>query len=84
MLRPDDHGPDVEWLAKQLASLDGKAVKTIGNQVFDAAMMREVKQFQLAHGLVPDGVVGNQTMMQLSSAADLKAPKLKLERGKKQ
>ena len=84
VLRPDDNGPDVEWLAKQLASLDGNAVKTTGNQVFDAAMMREVKQFQLAHGLVPDGVVGNQTMMQLSSAADLKAPKLKLERGKKQ
>jgi len=48
-------------------------------------MMLQVKQFQLAQGLVPDGVVGPQTMMQLSSAADMNAPKLNRERkqGKK-
>ena len=76
-----DHGPDVEWLGRQLAQLDGKAAETSKNQVFDEAMMRRVKQFQLAQGLIPDGGVGPQTMMRLSGAADLKAPKL--NRGEK-
>jgi len=75
-LRLGDRGADVEWLNKQLAQLEGKAAVTGKDQVFDEAMMRQVKQFQLAQGLVPDGVVGPQTMMQLSSAADMTAPKL--------
>ena len=82
-LRPGDRGPDVEWLGKQLAQLEGKASETTKDQVFDAAMMRQVKQFQLAHGLIPDGSVGPQTMMHLSSAADKTVPKLNLEQGKK-
>ncbi|MGC2047097.1 MAG: AAA family ATPase [Gallionella sp.] len=81
-LRPGDHGPDVQWLAKQLAQLHGKAAETTKDQVFDEAMMREVKQFQLAQGLIPDGTVGPQTMMRLSSAADLNAQKLSREQGK--
>lgn len=83
-LRLGNRGADVEWLGKQLAQLDGKVAETGKDQVFDVAMMLQVKQFQLAQGLVPDGVVGPQTMMQLSSAADMNAPKLKLERGMKQ
>jgi general secretion pathway protein A len=75
-LRPGDHGPVVEWLARQLAQLDGKAADTTGDQVFDEAMMRQVKQFQLAQGLIPDGAVGPQTMMRLSGAADKTVPKL--------
>jgi len=82
-LHPGDRGPDVEWLGKQLAQLHGKAADTAKDQVFDEVMMRQVKQFQLAQGLIPDGVVGPQTMMLLSGAADLKAPKLNLEQGKK-
>jgi murein L,D-transpeptidase YcbB/YkuD len=38
--------------------------------------MRSVKQFQLAHGLIPDGAAGPQTMMRLSVAVDAAAPKL--------
>lgn len=83
LLRPGDRGPDVQWLGKQLAQLHGKAAETTKDQVFDEAMMRQVKQFQLAQGLIPDGVVGPETMMHLSGAADLKAPKLNREQGKK-
>jgi general secretion pathway protein A len=75
-LRLGDQGPDVEWLGKQLAQLDGKAAETTQGQVFDEAMMRQVKQFQLAQGLIPDGTVGPQTMMRLSGAADKTVPKL--------
>jgi len=75
-LRMGDRGADVEWLNKQLVQLDGKAAEAGKDQVFGEAMMRQVKQFQLSQGLVPDGVVGPQTMMQLGSAADVTAPKL--------
>lgn len=78
-----DQGPDVEWLGKQLAQLQGKAAETTTDQVFDEAMMRQVKQFQLAQGLIPDGAVGPQTMIRLSSAADTTAPKLDRVQGAK-
>jgi murein L,D-transpeptidase YcbB/YkuD len=42
-------------------------------------MLRQVKQFQLAQGLPPTGIVGNQTMMRLGSATDMTAPKLARE-----
>jgi general secretion pathway protein A len=75
-LRPGDRGPDVEWLGKQLAQLNGKVAETTKDPVFDEVMMRQVRQFQLAQGLIPDGTVGLQTMMRLSSAADATSPKL--------
>ncbi|MFZ5522459.1 MAG: AAA family ATPase [Pseudomonadota bacterium] len=74
-LRPGDYGPDIGWLAGQLARLGGKADEDTSGRLFDEAMMREVKKFQLARGLVPDGRVGAQTMMHLSSMAD-ETPKL--------
>jgi general secretion pathway protein A len=82
-LRLGDHGPDVQWLGKQLAQLHGKAADASKDQVFDEAMMRQVKQFQLAQGLIPDGTVGPQTMMRLSGAADRTVPKLYREQGVK-
>ena len=82
-LRLGDSGPDVEWVRNQLAQLYGKVAETKDTAVFDEAMMHQVKQFQLAHGLAPDGTVGSQTLMRLSSAADVSAPKLSREqRGK--
>jgi general secretion pathway protein A len=74
-LRPGDYGPDIGWLAAQLAHLEGRADEGAGGRLFDAAMMREVKQFQRDRGLVADGRVGEQTMMHLSSTAD-ETPKL--------
>ncbi len=75
-IRPGERGPDVEWLSGQLAQLHGKAADAAKDPVFDEAMVLQVKQFQLAQGLTPDGTVGSQTMMRLSGAADLTAPKL--------
>lgn len=82
-IRPGDRGPDVEWLGKQLALLHGKTAETTKDQVFDEAMVRQVKQFQLAQGLIPVGTVGPQTMMRLSGAADKTVPKLHREQKEK-
>lgn len=82
-IRQGERGPDVEWLRSQLAQLHGKVAETTQDPVYDEAMVRQVKQFQLVQGLTPDGTVGYQTMMRLSSAADLTAPKLSREQGEK-
>jgi general secretion pathway protein A len=75
-IRPGGHGPDVEWLGKQLAQLDGKPAEPAKDTVFDEMMVRRVKQFQLAQGLTPDGTVGPQTIMRLDIAVDTAAPRL--------
>jgi len=78
-----DHGPDVEWLRNQLAQINGTAAEPAEDPVFDEAMLRQVKQFQLVQGLPPTGTVGTQTLMRLGGAADTTAPKLLREpRGK--
>jgi general secretion pathway protein A len=71
-----ERGPSVEWLSKQLARTQGGEMETPKNPVFDDDLMRQVKQFQLAQGLVPDGIAGPQTLARLSSVADQAAPKL--------
>jgi general secretion pathway protein A len=81
-IRPGERGPDVGWLSKQLAQIQGKTAETTGDPVFDEAMMRQVKQFQLVEGLTPDGAIGSQTLMRLSGAADRTAPTLTHEQGK--
>lgn len=75
-IQPGERGPDVAWLRHQLAQIYGTAAEPGQDPVFDEAMVRQVKQFQLMQGLAPDGTVGAQTMMRLSAAADMTAPKL--------
>jgi len=81
-IRLGERGPDVEWLSKQLAQVQGRAAETSGDPVFDEAMARQVKQFQLVRGLTPDGAIGYQTLLRLSGAADRTAPTLIHEQGK--
>jgi general secretion pathway protein A len=82
-LRPGDYGPDIGWLAGQLAQLDGRAAENVGEQLFDEALVRRVKKFQRERGLVADGRVGQQTMMHLVSVTDSAAPKLYSVQGAK-
>jgi general secretion pathway protein A len=75
------HGPAVEWLGKQLAQAKGRSVETTGGLVFDEDLKRQVKQFQLSQGLIPDGAAGTQTLARLSAVTDQSAPRLYPERG---
>jgi general secretion pathway protein A len=76
VLRAGDRGPAVRWLRGALAALSGNATHVQPADVFDDTATREVKSFQLAHGLVPDGKAGLQTLMRLAAAADARAPRL--------
>nr|WP_025918174.1 ExeA family protein [Herminiimonas sp. CN] len=61
-------GAEVDWIATQLAQPPG--------QPFSPALTRQVQQFQRAHGLVADGVVGPMTFMHLNRAAGIDEPRL--------
>jgi general secretion pathway protein A len=75
-LRMGDRGPAVAWLIGQLAQTRGVAPEADREPVFDEALMREVKQFQLDRGLVPDGTAGARTLIRLVGETDKAAPKL--------
>jgi general secretion pathway protein A len=82
VIRPGDRGPDVEWLSKQLAQVQGRTIETRGDWVFDEPLVRQLKAFQLSQGLIPDGNAGPQTLVRLMGLADQAAPKLVAETGK--
>lgn len=82
-MRLGEHGPAVAWLARQLALAQGRVAEPGRDPLFDQALLRQVKQFQLAAGLVPDGVVGPRTLMRLAGVADKTAPQLSPRKGEK-
>ena len=75
-LRIGDYGPDIKWLNKQFAQLDGKTSGVAAKELFDEEMERRVKRFQTDQGLIPDGRVGPRTMSRLIAVTDATAPKL--------
>jgi general secretion pathway protein A len=82
-IRPGERGPAVAWLRGVITQMQGGKAQAIKDPVFDEALMRQIKQFQLAQGLIPDGNVGTQTLIRLLGVTDQTAPKLLRERGEK-
>ena len=74
-IRGGDTGRDIDWLATQLARLDGAGAPQSGAH-YDAALTQEVRAFQAAQGLSADGVAGPKTVMLLSRATDGSEPRL--------
>lgn len=82
-IRIGKRGPVVQWVAGQLARLDGREPPSPATDiVFDDALERQVRKFQIEQGLVPDGHPGAQTLMRLSSAGDRLGPKLSHDGGR--
>lgn len=65
-----------EWLSRQLALARGGKLETPARRVSGDELRLEVKRFQLAQGLVPDGIAGPETLARLSAVADQAAPRL--------
>ncbi|MET0961449.1 MAG: AAA family ATPase [Noviherbaspirillum sp.] len=74
-MKPGDRGPDVDWIAARLASVNGYAPPE-ADRPYDAALAKEVRAFQNAQGLSADGVVGPKTTMALNRAAGVPEPQL--------
>ncbi len=75
-IRSGEGGPAVQWLARQLALARGSVADAGSQTMFDHTLQRQVKQFQLDQGLVPDGLVGPQTVIRLAGVGDSEAPEL--------
>jgi general secretion pathway protein A len=71
-----DQGPEVDWIAAQLAKLNGE-ITQVKNAQFDDRMVKQVRKFQSALGLKADGVVGPITFMHLNRAAGIDEPDLR-------
>jgi general secretion pathway protein A len=67
-LAPRMRGREVEWLRQRLAELDGMPVSKRNAEVYDAELADRVRQFQRSRALAVDGVVGEETLMHLSTA----------------
>lgn len=75
-LAPGARGPAVAWLDQRLARWEGNAAQAGDRDVYDAALTQRVRNFQRAHRLQEDGVVGPLTMAHLATLTDPEAPVL--------
>jgi general secretion pathway protein A len=69
-------GPLADWLATQLASLEG-GTQPAARQISDVALKAKVAAFQQAQGLGADGLAGPITFMQLNRATGVDEPRLR-------
>jgi len=76
VIKEGDRGPHVLWLRAQLARAEGSedpaggtGAKKSASPVFDEELKHRVMAFQQAHFVKADGIVGEQTLIQLNRAA---------------
>ena len=71
----------VPWLESQLALVQERDAEPPVSTVFNSKLIGHVKKFQLLNGLIPDGIVGTNTLILLNSALDSSLPLLNEEEG---
>lgn len=79
-LQPGSIAPLSRWLAYQLDVWEKKPNPEMGRSSYDDAMVERVKAFQRDVGEVDDGVVGTNTLIQLSRRVDETIPVLMINR----
>ncbi|ALC16683.1 type II secretory pathway, ExeA component [Desulfuromonas soudanensis] len=75
-VRFGDKGAGVSHVEQRLASVQGWNPRPGTELLFDETLAIKVRQFQLTRGLVPDGIVGAQTLIHLNTAAGDDVPLL--------
>lgn len=73
-LRRGGSGPTADWLRDRLPTPGDPVV--VGPQAYDEELEAEVRRMQLRRGLVPDGIVGLETLLALT-AEDGSGPELR-------
>ncbi len=66
-LRAGIQAEDVQWLRKQLEVAQGVEIPASDPLFFDQVLKRHLLDFQRIQGLVPDGVMGKNTIIHLNS-----------------
>ncbi len=72
LLKQGDSGRDVQWLRAKLDLAEGVNPKRNShslNPLFDETLKERVQRFQRNHSVRADGVVGEQTLIQLSGVS---------------
>jgi general secretion pathway protein A len=64
---PGDAGEDIIWLDAHLSEIQNNPPRIPEDIVFDAVLQEQVRMFQLSAGLIPDGIVGPKTWIQINS-----------------
>jgi general secretion pathway protein A len=75
-INPGDSGPAITWLARSLADL-GLYTPNGSELRLDGQLLGALKRYQLAAGLIPDGMLGPQTLIHLLNALGHEEPLLK-------
>jgi len=73
---PGYKGPPVQWLNKQLSTIRGHIIQPQENSVYSDELVKEVKKFQLAEGLKPDGIIGPKTIILFNNMLEKGTPLL--------
>ncbi len=66
-IKTGDSGDDIIWLDSSLSEIQQHAPRSGQDLVYDAILQEQVKMFQLSAGLIPDGIVGPKTWIQINS-----------------
>lgn len=75
-LRPGEKGKLVKWLTEMLSIITKENIEQNDNPVYDEKLIREVKKFQISKGLIPDGIVGPQTIIHINNMVGSDEPLL--------
>jgi len=68
LLGPGTRGKDVEWLSQRLRAIEGRPPEGRYRDVYDDELKARVMAFQRSRSLLPDGIVGEETLFQLTTA----------------
>jgi general secretion pathway protein A len=69
VIGPGNTGESVRWLRRRLALAAGQPVPESPPETFDANLAKQLRAFQQGHGLSPDGIAGERTLVLLSNLA---------------
>ncbi|MGD8833077.1 MAG: peptidoglycan-binding domain-containing protein, partial [Pseudomonadales bacterium] len=75
-LRLGETHETVGWLREQLSGLTSRPLASSNPNLFDESLRGAVLEFQSEEGLNPDGIVGPDTWIRLSSRLRLPQPSL--------
>ena len=80
-LKPGNRGPAVAWLDQKLSRIQGREPSPEKRPLYDEKLEDRVKEFQIAAGLVPDGIAGIRTVICVTDAARDSGPVLRGQKG---
>jgi general secretion pathway protein A len=74
---PGMRSKDVEWVRQRLGEVDGVPAPARNRDVFDEDLRARVVAFQRSRSLAADGIVGEETLIHLTTAVrDARVPRL--------